>query len=44
LIAAGLTISPRLKSELFGLNLNLAWGMVLAASGAFFVLTARKKK
>ncbi len=44
LIAAGFTISPRIKTDLFGLNLNLAWGIVLAATGGFFVLTAKKKK
>jgi hypothetical protein len=44
LIAAGITVSPRIKTDLFGLNLNLAWGIVLSLSGGFFVFVSKQKK
>ncbi len=43
LIAAGYAVSPKPNSDLFGYNLNLSWGLVLAAAGALFVFTARGK-
>jgi hypothetical protein len=44
LIIAGFTVTPRWNTDLFGLNLNLAWGIVLALTGSFFVLNSRRKR
>jgi hypothetical protein len=43
LIVAGYAVAPKANSELFGMNLNLSWGVVLAVTGGFFVLVARGK-
>ena len=43
LLVAGFTVSPRPESDVLGLNLNMVWGIVLAASGALFVFTSRTR-
>lgn len=44
LLVAATKLAPQtVKTQLYGLNLNFAWGVLLIASGALFLLTARKK-
>ncbi len=44
LLVAATKLAPQtVKTQLYGLNLDFAWGVLLIASGALFLLTARKK-
>lgn len=42
LLLASFVIAPRPGAELFGVNLNLAWGVVMAVFGGAFYLGARR--
>ncbi len=42
LVAAAWLAPTTIRTELYGTNLNLAWGIVLIASGSLFIFTARK--
>jgi len=44
LVMAAKLAPASIRSELFGVNLNLAWGIVLMASGGLFIFTAKKSK
>lgn len=44
LIAAAKLAPATIRTTLYGMNLNLAWGIVLVACGPLFMTTARKAK
>jgi len=44
LIMAAMLIPDAIKNYLYGTNLNLAWGIVLVASGALFSFASCKAK
>jgi uncharacterized protein YjeT (DUF2065 family) len=44
LIMAAKLAPASIRTELYGTNLNLAWGVVLVASGLLFSFASRKAK
>lgn len=44
LIMAAKLAPSTIRTQLYGTNLNLAWGIVLVATGLLFSMVARKAK